>query len=79
MGQSTAGETYPSTITVSHEGKLSELIRLYEEKLKSKTTTHVCLEQNQSQEYLIPDLSTQRERGHRTHRFFRGMEMQVPC
>ncbi|KAI4816693.1 hypothetical protein KUCAC02_009009 [Chaenocephalus aceratus] len=34
-----------------HSGTLAELIQLYEDKLKSETTTDVCSVQNQSREY----------------------------
>lgn len=34
-----------------HSGSLSELLHLYEEKLRSETTTHVCLVHNQAKAY----------------------------
>ena len=34
-----------------HSGSLSELLHLYQEKLKSETTTHVCLVRNQASAY----------------------------
>lgn len=47
----TADGIHYHTRLVKHNGTLAEVIKLYEDKLKSETTTHVCLVQNQSREY----------------------------
>lgn len=47
----TADGLYYNTRLVTHNGTLAELIKLNEDKLKSETTPHVCLVQNQSREY----------------------------
>ena len=47
----TADGLHFNTRLVMHSGTLGELIQLYEDKLKTETTTHVCSVQNQTREY----------------------------
>ena len=47
----TTDKLHYNTRLVKHTGTLAELIKLYQDKLKSETTTHVCVVQNQSREY----------------------------
>lgn len=47
----TADRLHFNTRLVRHSGTLGELLQQYEDKLKTETTTHVCLVQNQTREY----------------------------
>lgn len=49
--EQTENRAYFHTRLQKHTGTLSELMALYQEKLRNETTTHVHLAQNQSKEY----------------------------
>ncbi|KAM3603892.1 uncharacterized protein V6R79_003634 [Siganus canaliculatus] len=49
--EDTASGIHMNTKLTQHSGTLSELITLYEQKLRNETTTRVCLVRNQSKEY----------------------------
>ncbi|KAJ4931272.1 hypothetical protein JOQ06_025569 [Pogonophryne albipinna] len=50
--EDTGNGIHSNTKLVQHSGSLSELIKLYGQKLRNQTTTHVCSVRNQSKAYI---------------------------
>ncbi|KAI4827689.1 hypothetical protein KUCAC02_031067 [Chaenocephalus aceratus] len=50
--EDTGNGIHINTKLVQHSGSLSELIKLYGQKLRNQTTTHVCSVRNQSKAYI---------------------------